>query len=328
MGTTQTIADKMKQDEEFRKYMSAVEADAKKEEANLHERVLASIDSHYEKNKWSHDRLFGNRQSDYQNYSDWGLDRINAIVESIGKALGAGDYPSSAVPGSDKADQNAIDTAKEFAGVFAGDYSLIVARVQALVSATLSQFSVKSETVHKSELKDIPLSGGLHLFYGSSGRVYEAKQFFSNEFIGSFQIVFESHVSAEESRAFTLHEILKATEHEIKLLNEMIAKIRTAQMESLDEIIKKDIKDFKSTNDAYNVAIASVKLDRDKVMQEYDKYKRVMFAVELLIKTHGPSEKPGMLAGLPLNGLFNEWEASIADRYLKEMGFAKASDSA
>ncbi|KHT42889.1 hypothetical protein H5A33_11780 [Pectobacterium brasiliense] len=321
MGKTDSIKDKEKRDQEFRAFMAKIEAESKLEEETLYNEIQSSVQRHYDKNKWDHSRLFGDRRSDYQNYSDWGLERVNAIIESIGKALCSSSYPSSEVPGSDKADPKAIEEAKKTAGIFAGDYSLILARVQALISGALSQFSVKSNATRKSELRDLPLSGGLHLFFASSGKVYESTKFFSNQMIGSFQIVFETYMSEDEARTIGIIKILQTTEFEIQILNGLIEELRIEQAKSLKEIMKTDIKQYVTTKEAYNEALDSVKADRDKVMLQYDQYKKVIGTVDKLYDQLELSEFGQLNKGTELftiDNLFTPWEAQLATRYIKE----------
>ena len=321
MGKTSTIKDKEKQDAEFRSFMEKLGTESKADEDKLLAEIRTLVDEHYESNGWDHARLFGERRSDYQNYSDWGLDRVNAIIKSIGDALAAGDYPSSKVPGSDEASKSTIEEAKKFKGIFAGDYSLIVARVQALISGALSQFSIRSEVTRKSELRDLPLSGGLHLFFASSGKVYKENRFFSNQFIGAFQIVFEAYVSADEAKYVGIQLILATTEQELAILNDLIITIRQQQATSLKEILKNDIKDYQSTKAAYDLALDDTKADRDKVIEQYNKYKTVTDTVDRLFDELDLTEFGVAAAAseaLQIDHLFNPWEAALARRHIRE----------
>lgn len=321
MGKTDSIKEKEARDQEFREFMAKLDVEAKAEENKLLAEVRNNIKEHYEGNKWDHARLFGDRRSDYQNYSDWGLHRVNEIINSIGNALSAGDFPSSKVPGSDEAAPSTVEKTKQFLGAFAGDYSLIVARVQALVSGTLSQFSVKSDVTRKSELRDLPLSGGLHLFFASSGKVYKEERFFSNQLIGSFQIVFETYMSVDEGRAIGLQQILATTEQELVILGDLIISLRQQQAESLKQIMKTNIKDYQTTKAAYDLALDDTKADRDKVFEQYTKYKSVTEAVDELFDR---LELPNMDSSderedlLRVEDLFTSWEAEIANRYIQE----------
>ena len=219
MGKSKGIEDKLKEDQEFRKFMAELEQESKKEEDNIFGKIDVVVKKQYDENGWDHARLFGNKQSDYQNYADWSLTRIVNIIDSIGEALSGGDFPSSAVPGSEAAKPSTIDAAKEFLGAFTADYSLVIARVQALVAGVLTQFSVASDAARKTSLNDMPLSGGMHLFFGSTGEVFTNNTFFTNQFIGSFQIVFEVYMSVDEAKAIGLQQILVTTAEELKILN-------------------------------------------------------------------------------------------------------------
>ncbi|MNQ93730.1 hypothetical protein D3C85_1092110 [compost metagenome] len=295
--------------------------DAKKEE----DRILGDIDlvvkKQYDGNGWDYARLFGDKRSDYQNYDDWSLSRVIKIIDSIGNALKGGDFPSAALPGSEDAKKSTIDNAKDFLGSFGGDYSLIIARVQALVSGVLSQFAVASDITKKASLQDMPLSGGLHLFFGSSGAVYTNNTFFTNQYIGSFQIVFEVYMSVDEARAIGLQQILVTTSKELSILNEMILEIREEQAKSLSQILRKEPGDYVSTKLAYDLALASVKEDRAKLMEEYNNYNQVIETVDRLYDQLELSEfgiKRYDEKGLPLNLVFNDWEEGIAKRYISE----------
>lgn len=321
MGKTQSIEDKEKANKEFQDFMKEVETEAHEEETKIHGRVLELITTHYDANKWSHARLFGDRRSDYQNYDDWSLDRVTAIIQSIGDALTDKAYPSSEVPGSEDADKSAIDTAKEFAGAFAGDYDLIIKRVVGLLSAVLSQLGSRSSATRTEVLRDTPLSGGLHLFFGCSGKMYEKTSFFAHQFIGSFQVIFEAHVSAEEARTIALQQILKTTEVELDLLNKLIIEIRTEQAKELSKLLK-DPEKWRSTKATFDEMLASVKESRQDVVATYEKYKGVVDAVDatmdiLDLTAHGRPAPSG--GAIPLDHFFrDDWEYQLAQRYIAE----------
>lgn len=319
MGKTQTIADKEQADKAFQAFMKQLETEAQVEEDRVHQRLQNVITTHYDANGWSHGRLFGDRRSDYQNYADWGLDRISAIIQTIGDALADKEYPSKEVPGSDNADKSVIDTAKEFAGAFTGDYSLIIKRVMGMISGILTQFGSMSVASRNEALRDMPLSGGLHLFFGCIGKVYEEKTFFATQFIGSFQIVFEAHVSAEEARAVALQQILKTTEIELVTLNELVLEVRAAQAKELKKLVS-DPKLWLSTKTSYDEMLTSLKASRAELVAEYDKYKGVTDAVDrylgiLDLTAYGRPATRGEVVSL--DHMFpDEWENQIAHRYI------------
>jgi|GEM_PF-2855726 len=321
MGRSKSIEEKMEEDRKFRAYMDELQSEAKKEEDRILVDINDTVKKQYEGNGWDHARLFGNKQSDYQNYDDWSLSRVVKIIDSIGNALAGGNFPSASVPGSEDAEKSTIDNAKDFLGAFGGDYSLVIKRVQALVSGVLSQFAVASEATRKTSLNDMPLSGGLHLFFGSSGSVFTQNTFFTNQFIGSFQIVFEVYMSVDEAKAIGLQQMLATTSLELDILNKMILEIRTAQALSLSKILKEKPEDYKSTYDAYKIALDTVKLDRAELLAEYDKYNQVIEAVDQLFLQLDLSEfgvKSFNENALPLNIVFNTWEEGIAKRYIHE----------
>lgn len=322
MGKSKSIEEKMAEDQKFRDFMKKLEDESKIEEDRISGEIGKLVTKHYDGNKWDFARLFGNKQSDYQNYDDWSLDRVNKIIDSIGNALSGGDFPSKKVPGSEDAKKSTIEEAKDFIGVFAGDYSLVIARVKAMISAVLSQFSVASDVSRKAELKDMPLSGGMHLFFGSSGAVYTNNTFFTNQFIGSFQIVFEVYMSVAEAKAIGLQQMLVTTEIELKILDDLIIAIRQQMSESLKKIMKDKIQDFVSTKAAYDVALESVKLDRAKLMEEYDKYNQVVKAVDAMAldmayRADGSGNLKDSVHSLEFM-FFSEWEQNVAQRYLQE----------
>ncbi|HWV70984.1 MAG TPA: hypothetical protein VN040_04690 [Pseudosphingobacterium sp.] len=318
MGKSDSIEKKMAGDQKFREFMDGLQNESQTREDQIQVKIDELVKKHYEGNGWDYARFFGNKQSDYQNYDDWSLDRVNAVIDAIGNALQGGDFPSSKLPGSDEADKSTIDEAKEFLGSFTADYTLIIARVRALISGVLSQFSVASEATQKSSLNDMFLSGGMHLFFGSSGSVYTNNTFFSNQFIGSFQIVFEVYMSVDEARAIGLQQILATTAQELTILNQMIIDIRKAQADSLTKILKSKPEDYVSTKLAYDLALASVKEDRAALLEEYNSYKQVTDAVDALFDQLDLSSFGVAGGGLALRDLFNERELSIAKRYINE----------
>ncbi|MFD1771425.1 hypothetical protein [Sphingobacterium suaedae] len=317
MGKSKTIEQKMQEDKKFREYMDQLGQEARKEEERILVDIRNTVSSHYEENKWDHARLFGDKKSDFQNYDDWSLSRVNSIVDSIGNALSSGDYPSKNVPGSEDADKSTVDKAKEFTGAFAGDYSLIIARVKTLISGVLSQFATASKATRKSSFNDIPLSGGLHLFFGSTGEVFTQNTFFTNQFIGSFQIVFEVYMSVDEAKAIGIQQILQTTEFELNLVKEQIIDVRIQAKKSLQKILEQEPEKYVATKATYDLIIESLKADRAELMLEYDKYNQVTNAVDsfmsnsLLLGTSSDLE-------VNLKTIFNDWEVDLAKRYIAE----------
>lgn len=326
MGRSKSIDEKMKDDAEFKKYMDQLSLDSETEENKIQAEIDVVAKKLYEGNKWTFSRLFGGKNSDYQNYDDWSLDRINAVINTIGNAISGGNFPSDKVPGSESADASAVNNAKEFLSSFNGDYGLIISRIQSLISGILSQFAVASNATRKTELKDMPLSGGMHLFFGSSGEVYTNQTFFTNQFFASFQIVYEVYMSVEEARAISLVGILKTTQQEIQSANEMILLIRAKQAASLKDVLKTKPKAFVATKAMYDTMLKSYQKDIDALVASYNKYISVTKAVDALyddvslkgVLTDGGDENSVKYADLPLNLMFNEWEEAIARRYISE----------
>lgn len=331
MGYSEKIEDKMKSNEEFRKFMDKIGEEARAEEDRLLASLTARATTHYEKNKWDHARLFGDKRSDYQNYSDWSLTRINNIIDTIGGAVSASDFPSAAVPGSKDASKGTVDAAKAALSAFQGDFSLIIARVTALITGALSQFAVASEAKRNSVEQDLPLSGGQHLFFACTGSVFKRETFFTNQFIGSFQIVFETYMSVAEARAISLTQILQTTAKELELLNADLLYFRELQSDSLRKVAKDSPKEFVTTKEAYDVMIKMQKADIAEVLNQYNQYKQVIAAVDafypkLDLTEFGVQNVPR--DGMQLENLFSKTELPIAKRYVRErvgVAFAKAA---
>ncbi len=321
MGYSEKIEDKMKSNEEFRKFMDKIGEEARTEENRLLTSLTERAKTHYEKNKWDHARLFGDKRSDYQNYADWSLTRIQNIIDTIGGALSASDFPSKAVPGSEAASKGTIDNAKEALSAFQGDYSLIIARVTALISGALSQFAVASEAKRNSVEQDLPLSGGQHLFFACTGSVFKRETFFTNQFIGSFQVVFETYMSVAEARAISLSEILKTTAKELDMLNADLLFIRQLQSDSLRKVAKEDPKEFLTTKKAYDEMVSAYKADIAEVFSQYEQYKQVVDAVDHFFPKLDLSEFGAQSItrdGIRLENLFTERELPIARRHVRD----------
>jgi hypothetical protein len=321
MGRTKAIEDKAKFDEEFRAFMDKLQAEAKVHEDAIQREIDDQVKKYYEANNWDHARLFGNKQSDYQNYYDWSLDRVSIVIDSIGNALKEGNFPSPQVPDSDKAEKSTVDEAKEFIEGFSDICDLVIARVQAIVSAVIAQLSVVSDAPQKNVLKDLPLAGGLHLFFGSSSFVLTNQRFFSNQYIGSFQIVFEAYMSVKEAQTIGIQQILKTTEYELDALNNLIISIREAQIVSLKKILREAPQMYISTRDAYQLAIDLTKANRDTVVQKYYEYNTVAEAVDEALSQLTLPDANGSVSlesGLTLESLFSGNQLSIAYRYVRE----------
>ncbi len=327
MGKSQSIEDKERQDAKFKAFMEKLAADSKAKEAEMLAEIKAVVSDFYTTNNWKYSRFFGDRRSDYQAYSEWSLTSVTNIITSIGNAIASAKFPSPAVPGSSDATPETTSEVKDNLSPFIADLNLTITRVVALLNGFLTQFASSSSVSQKAAFQDIPLSGGLHLFLSQCGSVYREKQFFENQYIGSFQIVFEAYMSVEEARAISIVQILKTTQKEIDIINDLIIYIREAQSEELKKLLKEP-KMYKETKLAYDEMIAMQKISRDELVKEYDKYKSVTNTVDDLLPVIDltplgivfPTGAAG--AGLPekvpLDGLFNPWEQQLAIRYIKE----------
>ena len=231
------------------------------------------------------------------------------------------DFPSKDVPGSDDASKGTLDNAKEFLSAFSGDFSLVIARVTAMMTSVLSQFAVASEVKRNSVEQDLPLSGGMHLFFACTGNVFQRDTFFTNQFIGSFQIVFETYMSVDEARAIGLQQILKTTAAELDILNADLLFFRELQSESIRKVAKDSPKDFLTTKAAYDLMIEAQKADIAKLFSEYNQYNDVVKTVDQFFPILDISEfdrKSLSDNPVPLEHLFTKREISIARRYISE----------
>lgn len=323
MGKSQTIADKEREDAEFRAFMKKLETESKSKEEEMLGQISKNAKEFYENNKWEYSRFFGNRQSDYQNYSDWSLTRVQEIIKSIGDAIAAANFPSKAVPGSEDASDDTTDKVKANLPSFIADINLTITRVVALLNGFLTQFGSTSSVSQKSAFQDLPLSGGIHLFLSQNGSVYQEKRFFSNQFIGSFQIVFEAYMSVSEAKAYSIIEIIKTTQIEINMINTQILEIRQFQNEALKKLLN-DPKLYKETKLAFDEMIDMQKISRDELIKEFDKYKFVYDLVSSLqteieiidqnIIIFDQETKNKIL----LSDLLNDWEVKLATRIIRE----------
>lgn len=324
MGKTQTIADKEKQDAEFKAFMEKLAADSKKKETEMLAEIQALVTDYYTKNGWKSARFFGDRRSDYQNYNDWSLQNVTNIITSIGNAISAAKFPSKEVPGSEKASSETNTEVKDNLPAFVEDINLTINRVVALLNGFLTQFASHSSVSQKAAFQDLPMSGGLHLFVSQCGSVYREKRFFENQFIGSFQVVFEAYMSVEEARAVSIQQILKTTQKEIEIVNALILDIRQAQSETLKGLIR-DPAMYKQTKADFDEMIAMQKVSRQELVDEYEKYKTVSDTVDDLLPVIDLAPlgitfaAPTATTKVALEEIFTDaWEARLATRMIRE----------
>lgn len=324
MGKTQSIADKEKQDAEFKAFMEKLAADSKKKETEMLGEIQAVVSDFYNKNGWKSQRFFGDRRSDYQNYSDWSLQNVTNIINSIGSAISSAKFPSKEVPGSEQASTETNKEVKENLPAFVEDINLTINRVVALLNGFLTQFASHSSVSQKAAFQDLPMSGGLHLFVSQCGSVYREKRFFENQFIGSFQVVFEAYMSVDEARAISIQQILKTTQKEIEIVNALILDIRQAQSDTLKGLIR-DPAMYKQTKLDFDEMIAMQKESRDELVKEYDKYKSVSDTVDDLLPMIDLAPIGITIAAASANSkvaldeIFTDsWEARLATRMIRE----------
>jgi len=161
----------------------------------------------------------------------------------------------------------------------------------------------------------------MHLFFACSGSVYKRDTFFTNQFIGSFQIVFETYMSVDEARAIALQQILKATAQELEILNSDLIYFRQLQSENLRKVAKESPEDFLTTKQAYDVMIESQKASIAEVFSQYEQYQGVVSAVDEYFPRLDLSEfgrRSISADAIRIDHLFTEREADIARRYVSE----------
>lgn len=324
MGKTQTIADKEKQDAEFKAFMEKLGADSKKKEEEMLDQIQSVVSNFYTKNGWKQARFFGDRRSDYQNYSDWSLQSVVNIINTIGSAISAAKFPSKEVPGSEDAKPETNAEVKDNLPAFVEDINLTINRVVALLNGFMTQFASHSSVSQKSAFQDLPMSGGLHLFVAQCGSVYREKRFFENQYIGSFQIVFEAYMSVDEARAISIQQILKTTQKEIEIINALILDIRQAQSDTL-RTLTHDVAMYRQTKLDFDEMIEMQKVSRDELVKEYEKYKSVSDTVEDLLPMIdlaplGITFASGTAGNkVPLDEVFADaWEARLAARMIRD----------
>lgn len=330
MGKSRTIEQKMKDDARFREYVDQLSKNFKREEYHTEIEIAAFANKRYEDRGWKYSRLFGDKIEDYQCYSDWSFDKIDHIINIIGKALKDGNFPSEKVPGSESTNQSVIEETKIFLPHFSDD--LIVPLIKTILSGMFVRFSVVDSITKKTAFSDVPLSGGMHLFCRASGQVVSNPEFFPDQFMMSFKIVFEAFMSVEDAQKTSLTELLRLTEKEIDKANGIRVSMRREQADSLMDILRnRGINYYKSTKAAYDEMLTTYRKNIDQLMTVFYRYTHVIDMVDAMYDRSSASGT-GLKStvnkafdvnnadqkNLLLKSLFNEWEEQIAKRYISE----------
>ncbi|WP_393949517.1 hypothetical protein [Kluyvera intermedia] len=315
MGKSKTLAQMQKDNEEFAKFMGDLSDKSNALEAQLTADIEKTVKDFYGNNKWDGKYFFGNKNSDYQLYSEWSLDSVNKIIQSIAAAIKSQQFPSPAVPGSENAPKSTTDEVKQFISNFQLDYNLILQRVLNVITSFITQFASITSVSQKKVQQDFYLSGGLHLFLGQCGSVYQSKSIFTNSFIGSFQVVFQCHMSVSEAEFVSLQDILKTTAAEIQATDTLITDINATMVTTLNEILnaKPLIPElYLNTVDTFDKMKKNVRDKRDALQEEYSKYKRVTDIIDSNLARIKSKE-------IVLDKVLSQWESSIAERYINEL---------
>lgn len=315
MGKSKTLEQMQKDNEQFAAFMDDLSNKSNTLETQLTADIGQTIKKFYEGNEWDGKYFFGNKNSDYQLYSEWSLDSVNKIIQSIASAINSQQFPSPEVPGSESVPQSTTDEVNQFISNFQLDYNLILQRVLNVITSFITQFASITSVSQKKVQQDFYLSGGLHLFLGQCGSVYQSKSFFTSSYIGSFQIVFQCHMSVDEAEFVSLQDILKTTAAEIQATNTLITDINATMVNTLNEILNTkplnaDL--YMNTSDTFDKMKKNVRDKRDALQNEYGKYKKVTDIIDFNIKKIKSRE-------LCLDPIFNSWENSIAQRYIGEL---------
>lgn len=315
MGKSKSLEQMQKDNVQFAAFMKDLSDKSSALEGELTKDIERTVKIFYGDNKWDGKYFFGNKNSDYQLYSEWSLKSVNNIIESIASAINSQQFPSPAVPGSEDVPQSTTDEVNQFISNFQLDYNLILQRVLNVITSFITQFASITSISQKKVQQDFYLSGGLHLFLGQCGSVYQSKSFFTNSYIGSFQIVFQCFMSVGEAEFVSLQEILKTTAQEIQSTNGLIKDIDKAMTSSLSDILNVkpvNAELYNSTFSTFSTMKKNVRDARDELQKEYGKYKTVTDLID-----NNPEEFKN--PKLPLDKMFGDWETAIARRYISEL---------
>lgn len=262
MGTSPSIDDMQKKDDEFRAYLNTVQADLDAKSSAAAAAMADDITAFYTNNKYDDAKDFvSGKNTDFMHQSEFSLANVKNIIDSVSAAVFAG----AAVPKGASVNAEAVATASEAMGTQAGSMAnmelYIAGKVFDVLSNVILSFGSSTSMSFSSAVKSESLGYGLQLFTSISASSYESHGFFNNETINQYLYQYDvrwSHKQAEVEDtmglAETLSNVLAAMEQN---MNKTSAKLAHGDIDM--KTFAGAYAEFKSYVDAIRPALADAK---------------------------------------------------------------------
>ena len=212
MGTSPSIEELQKRDDDFRKYMQSVQDDTNAKKDQLQKEIDDIRKKFYQDGGFddAKPRIQGSHK-DMQHISDWSMDNITRMLGSIRLAIfGDGKKPEG-TPVADK------DITKDLAVLGIHGMELyILNQAFSVIQGVLEAFSTQTSAKYVEDIKVEQLAPGLTLFIAVAQFNYKSDQFFTNELITSNLYVYDARFSLK-------HGINQAKETELSGLSNQLA---------------------------------------------------------------------------------------------------------
>jgi hypothetical protein len=260
MGSSPSIADLQKQNDEFSKYIANATKNLKERSTLDQNTFEQNVTSFYGQNKWDQQPIAGGSFMNYHQEAEFSLDSIKATLNSVADSI----FTNNSPPSGTTVDK-VVAVAKIVTEIMSYE-ALALSAAQGFVLNILGAFDTSISSEYHSIVKSQSLAPGLMLHAWNFGDAFHQSDYFNNEFIVENAINFKLIYSFAQA----------AMEQDIgyKLIEDQETQIEKMQQKmdqlTLDpETEQKKITDYQARIDGVKNQLEEYRKEVDKVIKKY-----------------------------------------------------------
>ena len=245
MGHSPSISELASKEDEYRAYINKIEKELEDKAKQYGDAMSEKIEAYYSDNNYDKTDFISGRNSDFMQASDWSLENVKKIIDSISKAV----FGDSTPPDGTQVVKTE-DLGKAIAAM--GDLQVYVAgKCFEVLSGIVESFGSATSVSFNSAYKSQPLGNGLHLFTTVVCDSYKSESFFENQEIYQYLYIYEVKYSTGEAQTQEKITLTKLYEDQISTFTDKIEDL-------LDQLEKNKItpEQYDSSQAIYNELIA------------------------------------------------------------------------
>lgn len=226
MGHSPSIEELQAKDDQFRKYLSTLEADLDQKASAAAEKMRTEVDTFYSDNAYHDAKAFVSGQNtDFLHEKEFSLENLKKVVDGISAAVFAG----AAVPPGATTNKDGVQAADAALGSTVGAMSnlelYIAGKVFEVLSNVVLSFGTGSSVTYTSSTKSASLGFGLQMFTSVAASSYQSHSFFTNEYISQYLYMYEVRFSVAQAQTEAKMGLVQAYENQLTNFEQLLDKL-------------------------------------------------------------------------------------------------------